>query len=149
MQDLCQALYQILLIVLLKEFRKPKCKYGFDDKKCEIFRFKYKNCECCVEYTSFKDDLKEYKCFCCDKSYQKQFDENLKEIFANAYELPNHEINEFVCYCCEKSTFLNTWLIGKENVISLPEKEEFYSHLNMEDMTDADYAYTKIFSKDF
>ena len=66
-QDLWQAHYQILLIVLLKEFRKPKCKYGFDDKKCEIFRFKDKNCECCVEYTSVKDDLKEYKCFCCDK----------------------------------------------------------------------------------
>ena len=26
---------------------------------------------------------------------------------------------------------------------SLPEKEDFYSHLNLEDITDADYAHTK------
>ena len=26
--------------------------------------------------------------------------------------------------------------------MSLPEKEDFYSHLNMEDNTDADYAHT-------
>ena len=32
---------------------------------------------------------------------------------------------------------------------SLPEKEDFYCHLNMEDITDADYAHTKIFFKDF
>ena len=27
--------------------------------------------------------------------------------------------------------------------ISLSEKEDFYSHLNMEDITDADYAHAK------
>ena len=32
---------------------------------------------------------------------------------------------------------------------SLPEKEHFYSHLNMEDITDADYARTKRVCKDF
>ena len=37
----------------------------------------------------------------------------------------------------------------KFNETSLPEKEDFYSHLNMEDITDADYAYTKRVCKDF
>ena len=32
---------------------------------------------------------------------------------------------------------------------SLPEKEDFYSHLNMEDITDADYAHVKRICKDF
>ena len=32
---------------------------------------------------------------------------------------------------------------------SLPEKEDLYSHLNMEDLTDADYIHTKRVSKDF
>ena len=32
---------------------------------------------------------------------------------------------------------------------SLPEKEDFYSHLNMEDITGADYAYAKRVCKDF
>ena len=35
----------------------------------------------------------------------------------------------------------------KINETSLPEKEEFYSHLNMEDITDADYVQTKQFVK--
>ena len=35
------------------------------------------------------------------------------------------------------------------NETSLPEKEDFYSHLNMEDITDADYAHTKRVCKDF
>ena len=30
----------------------------------------------------------------------------------------------------------------------LPEKEDFYSHLNMENITDADYAHAKRVSKD-
>ena len=32
---------------------------------------------------------------------------------------------------------------------SLPEKEDFYSHLNMKDITDADYAHTKRVCKEF
>ena len=37
----------------------------------------------------------------------------------------------------------------KFNETSLPEIEEFYSNLNIEDITDADYAQAKIFCKDF
>ena len=33
--------------------------------------------------------------------------------------------------------------------MSLLEKEDFYSHLNMEDITDADYAHGKRVCKDF
>ena len=42
---------------------------------------KFKNCECCLEYTSFKDDSVEYKCLYCHKIYQKKFDESLKTRF--------------------------------------------------------------------
>ena len=37
----------------------------------------------------------------------------------------------------------------KFNETSLPEKENFYSDLNMKDITDADYAHTKRVCKDF
>ena len=36
----------------------------------------------------------------------------------------------------------------KQNKTS-PEKEDFYSHLNMEDVTDADYTHAVQFCKDF
>ena len=42
---------------------------------------------------------------------------------------------------------MNNW--EKLNEILLPEKEEFYIHLNMEDITDADYAHAKRVCKDF
>ena len=35
------------------------------------------------------------------------------------------------------------------NEASLPEKEDFYSRLNMEDTTDADYVHPKRVCKDF
>ena len=37
----------------------------------------------------------------------------------------------------------------KFNETSLPEKEDIYSHLNMKDITDADYAHKKRVCKDF
>ena len=37
----------------------------------------------------------------------------------------------------------------KFNETPLPEKEHFYSHLNMEDITDADFVHAKRLCKDF
>ena len=39
--------------------------------------------------------------------------------------------------------------LGKFDETSLPENDAFYSYLNMEDITDGDYAYTKKVCKDF
>ena len=39
--------------------------------------------------------------------------------------------------------------MGKFSEIILPAKEDFYSHLNMEDITDADYTHLKRVCKDF
>ena len=54
-------------------------------------------------------------------------------------------------YCCKKVFILtNTWLIlEKLNEASLPEIEDFYIHLNVEDITDADYVHAKRLSKKF
>ena len=52
-----------------------KCKYEHDVENCESCRIKYKYCDCFLEYSIFKDDLIEYKCLCCNKNYQKIFDE--------------------------------------------------------------------------
>ena len=57
---------------------------------------KYKDCECFFEYTNLKVDLIEYKCLCCNKNYQKKFDENLKKPFYNTYKFSNHDNNKFI-----------------------------------------------------
>ena len=46
-----------------------------------------------------------------------------------------------------KGEYMDDWEIYNE--ISLPEKEDFYSHVNMEDIMEADYAHTKRVCKDF
>ena len=66
-----------------------ECKFGHDDEKCETCAIKYKYCNCFLEYINFKDDLIEYKCFCCNKNYHHKFDEKLKEPFFNTYKFSN------------------------------------------------------------
>ena len=50
-------------------------------------------------------------------------------------------------FCCEEKVFIlmSIWM----NETSLPQKEEFYSNLNMEDITDVDYMHAKRACKDF
>ena len=47
---------------------------------------------------------------------------------------------------------MNTWIVGKnlmKHHYSLPDKEVFYSILNMEDITDVDYRHAKRLYKEF
>ena len=45
------------------------------------YGIKYKYCSCLLEYKYFKDNLMKYKCLCCNKNYQHEFDEKLKNDF--------------------------------------------------------------------
>ena len=55
-----------------------KCKYKHDDKKDETCRIKYKDFHCFLESTNFKDNLTQYRCFCCNRNSHKVFDGDLK-----------------------------------------------------------------------
>ena len=63
---------------LSEGIHRIKCKYGHE-KRCETCKIEYHYCNCLLEYRDVKDDLIEYKCFYCNKSYQQRFDEKLKE----------------------------------------------------------------------
>ena len=80
------SLLSNLVNTLSEGIHKIKCKYGHDDKKCEICRIKNKYCDCFLEYTDFKEDLMEHKCLYCNKNYQQHFYEKLKERFSNTYK---------------------------------------------------------------
>ena len=54
------------------------------------------NCECYRKYTKIKDDFIEYKCSCCNKNYQKMFDENLRMRFVDTYKFSNYDISKFM-----------------------------------------------------
>ena len=129
---------------LSEEIHRTKCKFGYNDKKGETCGIKYKHCDCFLEYKNFKDGLMEYKCLTCNKSYYRKFDEKLNKI--NIYKFPSCYNNKLVLllrigvypYEC-----LDDW--EKFNETSLPGKGDFYRHLNMEDITNADYAHAKRF----
>ena len=46
-----------------ERIHRIECKFGHDDEKCETCGINYKHCDCLPEYTNFKDDLIEYKCY--------------------------------------------------------------------------------------
>ena len=120
---------------LSEGIHRIKCKFGLDDKKCETCGISF------LEYTNFKYDLIEYKCLCFNKNYQHKFDKTFK-----LYTFSNHNSNKFILLL-QKSVYpyeyMDDW--GKFNETSLPEKEDFYGQLNMQDVTGADYAYAKEF----
>ena len=87
---------------------------------------------------------------CCHKSYQQKFDEKLKKRFFSTYKFSNQDNNKLILLLRKgiyPYEYMNDW--EKFNETLLPEKEDFYSNLNMEDITDADYAHAKIVCKDF
>ena len=91
----------------------------------------------------------EYKCLLCNTNCQRNFEKSNEQFF-NTYRFSNHFNNKFILllrkgvYCYE---YMDGW--EKFNETSLPEKEGFYSHLNMEAITDAEYPYAKRVRKDF
>ena len=48
-------------------------------KNCETCKIEYKYCNCFLECRIFKCNLIEYKCLCCNKVYEKMFDEKLRK----------------------------------------------------------------------
>ena len=102
-----------------------------------IHKIKCKDCDCFLEYESFKDNSIEYKCRSCNKDYSNKIDEALKKRFKNTFKFSNNDINKFILLLrkgVNPYKYMNE--CEKFNETSLPEKEEFYSNLNMEDITD-------------
>ena len=60
------------------------------------------------------------------------------------HRFSNHDINKFILFLRKGNTLYEYMNDGEIfNEISLPEKEDFYSHLNMEDSTNTDYVPAK------
>ena len=98
---------------------------GLHNKKC-------KKCKSCLEYISVEDNKLICNCIDCNKNYKLHFNKNLINRFANTYEFCNKEN-------------IHSWKRFDEKL--LPNKEDFYSSLNMEGITDFDYRHAKKYIK--
>ena len=107
------------------------------------------NCKSCLDYMKTKDEKLIFRCFSCKKNYEKDFNKELIERFANMYEFCNGNLNKFILLLRKgvyPYEYMDNW--GRFDETSLPDKESFYSSLNMENIGDTDYRHgNNVFKK--
>ena len=93
---------------------------------------------------SIKDNQLIFRCFECKKNYEKEFKKELIKRFASIYEVCNEDTDKFILLL-RIGVYPYEYMVSWERFdeTSLPDKEAFYSSLDMEDITDADYKHAK------
>ena len=110
---------------------------GFHNDRCI-------DCKSCLDYMTTKDEQSIFRCFRCKKNYEKDFNKELIQRFENIYEFCNGDLNKSILLLRKGAypyEYRDSW--ERLNERSLPDKEAFYSNLNMEDITDVDYRHAK------
>ena len=82
-----------------------------------------------------KDEKLIFRCFTCKKNYEKDFNKELIERFANIYKFCNRDLNKFILLLRKgvyPYEYMENWERFDEPL--LPDKESFYSNLNMENI---------------
>ena len=117
---------------------------GIHNNKCS-------DCESNLDYIKIKKNGKLLlKCFNCDVYYKKKFNKELIKKFKNTYSFCKNHLNKFILLLRKgvyPYEYMDSW--KKFNETSLPIKEGFYSHLNMEDIDDIDYRHGNNVFKSF
>ena len=107
------------------------------------------DCKSCLDYMTIKDEQLIFRCFRCEKNYEKNFNKELIQRFVNTYEICNGDLNKFILLL-RKGVYLYEYMDSWQRFDeTLPDKEAFYSNLNMEDITDVDYRHAKRLLKYF
>ena len=96
------------------------------------------NCKSCLDYV--RSTI--FKCFSCETYYRKKFNKELIKRFASTYEFCNKDFNKFILLL-RKGVYPYEYMDNRErfNETSLPNKESFYSNLDMENIDDIDYTH--------
>ena len=108
---------------------------GIHNNKCA-------DCKSNLDYIKTKNEKLILECYNCKQRYRKKFNKELIKRFASRYEFCNNDLNKFVLLLRKgvyPYDYMDTWERFSE--ISLPSKEDFYSNLNMEDISDIDYRH--------
>ena len=100
------------------------------------------DCESCLDYIKTKNEKLILKWFNCKQYYEKGFNKELIERFASTYEFCNKDLHKFILLLRKgvyPYEYMDNWERFDET--SLPNKESFYSNLNMENIDDIDYRH--------
>ena len=116
---------------------------GVHNNKCA-------DCKSNLDYIKTKNEKLILECYNCKQRYRKKFNKELIKRFASKYEFCNNDLNKLVLLLRKgvyPYEYADTW--ERYSEISLPSKEDFYSNLNMEDISDIDYRHTNNVFKRF
>ena len=116
---------------------------GIRNNKCS-------DCESNLDYIKIKNEKLLLKCFNCNSYYKKKFNKDLIKKFKNTYSFRNNDLNKLILLLRKgvyPYEYMDSW--EKFNETSLPTKEDFYSNLNMEDISDIDYRHANNMFKGF
>ena len=110
-------------------------------------------CIKCKSYLYFVRAMNEkliFKCIDCEKEYEKEFNKELIERFANTYKFCDNDLNKFVMFL-RKGVYPYEYIDGwdKFNEKIIPSKELFCSNLTLENITKTDYAHANNVFKKF
>ena len=109
---------------------------GIHNNKCV-------DCKSNLDYVRItKNEKLLLKCFSCDSYYKKKFNKELIKKFKKTYSFCNSDRNKFILLLRKgvySYEYMESW--ERFNETSLPSKEDFYSHLNVEDIDDIDYRH--------
>ena len=120
---------------------------GLHNDKC-------KDCKSYLDYVTIKDNQGSFtqlifRCLSCKKNYEKDFNKELIQRFANICGFRNGDLNKFILLLRKgvyPYEYMDNW--ERFNAILVPNKEAFYSNLNIEDITDTDYRHAnKVFKE--
>ena len=110
---------------------------GLHSNKCT-------NCKSTLDYLKFEDNQLTFEYLNCNKIHNNDFNNEVIHRFSNTYKLCNRDINKFVLLLRKgvyPYEYMNSW--KRCNETSLPDKEDFYCCLNIEDITDIYYRHAK------
>ena len=91
-----------------------------------------------------------FKCIDCEKEYEKEFNNELIERFANTYKFCDNDLNKFIMLLRKDvypHKYMDGWDRFNENII--PSKDSFYSNLTLENISETDYAHANNVFKKF
>ena len=91
-----------------------------------------------------------FKCIDCEKGYEKEFNKELLERFANTYKFCDNDLDKFIMLLRKgvyPYEYIDEWDKFDEKV--LPDKESFYSNLTLENISEIDYVHANNVFKKF
>ena len=108
---------------------------GLHNNKCS-------NCKPCLDYIETKNEKLIFECFNCKQNNEYDFNKEFIKRFASTYEFCNKDLNKFVLLLRKgvyPYEYMDNW--ERFNETSLPNKQSFYSNLNIENIDDIDYRH--------